>query len=405
MDPERFRSLWRSVEAIGRDPATGGYLRYAWSEAELACREWFAEEATDRDLMVETDGNGNCWAWWGDPAQGGAVVTGSHFDSVPHGGGYDGPLGIVSGFLALDLLREQAAQPVRPVGIVAFAEEEGSRFGVACLGSRLLTGALDPDRARSLVDRDGLRLEQVLATAGVDPAAVGADGVRVGALAAFVELHIEQGRWLARQDQPVGVATAIWPHGRWRLEFTGEANHAGTTAMDDRRDPMLTFADAVLAADEQARLAGGRATVGRIAVEPNATNAIAATVTAWLDARGPDEETLNQIVDALTARMTARSGQDGTTLAVTSESRTPVTEFDRGLRDRVCAVLPDAPLLPTGAGHDAGVLANAGVPTAMIFVRNPTGVSHAPAERATDVDCAAGVVALAGVLAELACRR
>src|SRR6266545_2874760 len=110
----------------------------------------FAEEAADRGLTVETDGNGNLWGWLGDPAAGDAVVTGSHFDSVPGGGGYDGPLGIVSAFLALDVLAERGVRLRRPIGVVAFTEEEGSRFGVACLGSRLLTGALDPERAAAL---------------------------------------------------------------------------------------------------------------------------------------------------------------------------------------------------------------------------------------------------------------
>lgn len=398
MSPDRFAALWRSIAPIGRG-AGDGYHRYSWTCPDLACREWFSEEAADRGMSVETDRNGNLWAWLGDPAAGDAVVTGSHFDSVPGGGGYDGALGIVSAFLALDLLIEQGARPRRPIGVVAFNEEEGARFGVACLGSRLLTGALDPARAAALTDREGVSLAEAMKSGGVDPALLGADPVRLGRIGAFVELHVEQGRALS---VPVGVASAIWPHGRWRLRFSGAGNHAGTTRMADRQDPMLTFAYAVLAANKAARLHDGVATVGRVAVEPNATNAIPSSVSAWLDARAADQSTLDGLVAAITMKVTDRADRDGTKVCVTAESVSPVTELDTGLRDRIVALLGGVPVLPTGAGHDAGVLA-AHVPTAMLFVRNPSGVSHAPEELATDADCASGVEALATVLEALAC--
>jgi beta-ureidopropionase / N-carbamoyl-L-amino-acid hydrolase len=395
--PERFKALWDTLAPIGRDPQTGGYLRYAWSEPELACREWFRAQASGRDLSVEEDGNGNLFAWWSAPGGDRVVLTGSHLDSVPQGGAYDGPLGIVSAFLAVDELRARGAAPVRPLGVAAFAEEEGGRFGIACLGSRLLTGALDPARAAALTDRDGV----TLAAAAGQPAGERPDLLaRIGC---FVELHVEQGRALADLDAAVGVASAIWPHGRWRLDFTGEANHAGTTRMADRRDPMLTYADTVLAANELARLSGAHATVGRVAVEPNATNAVASRVHAWLDARAADQRTLDALVAAIGARAAERAARDRTEFTMTAESVTPVVEFDGALAARLAKLLGGAPVLPTGAGHDAGVLA-AHVPTAMLFVRNPTGVSHAPAEEASDADCAAGVDALAAVLEELACR-
>jgi beta-ureidopropionase / N-carbamoyl-L-amino-acid hydrolase len=401
MTVQRFASLWGSLTSIGRDATTGGYLRYAWSDADHACREWFVEEALDRELTVETDRNGNLWAWWGDPAAGDAVVTGSHFDSVPHGGAFDGPLGIVSALLAVDLLRGRGVRPSRPIGIVAFAEEEGSRFGIACLGSRLLTGSVSAERARSLVDSDGVSLAHAL---GEDAPGIGAEPERLARLGAFIELHIEQGRALVDLERPVGVATAIWPHGRWRLDFTGEANHAGTTRMSDRHDPMLTFAYTVLAANKEARLASAHATVGRVNVEPNATNAVPARVTAWLDARAPEQSTLDALVNAVGRRAEERAQRDGTTVTMTPESVSPVTVFHKELADRIAETLGGAPTLPTAAGHDAGVLAAWGVPTAMLFVRNPTGVSHSPAEHATDVDCAAGVEHLATVLQALACR-
>ena len=390
-----FTRLWAEIAPIGRDAGSGGYLRYAWTPPEIALRDWFRAQADHRGMPVDADGNGNLIAWWGDPEAGDAVLTGSHLDSVPHGGGYDGPLGVVGALLAVDALRSRGIAPRRPVGVAVFAEEEGARFGLPCLGSRLLTGAVDPQRAAGLTDRDGVTLAEAM---GARPA--GARPDLLGRVGAYVELHVEQGRALAGLAAPVGIASAIWPHGRWRLDVTGEANHAGTTAMTDRRDPMLTFAYTVLAANKEARLRGAHATIGRIAVEPNATNAIPSLVRGWLDARAAEASTLDTVVAAVVREAQERAGRDGTRVAVTAESVTPEVAFDTALAGRLAAVLGGAPVLPTGAGHDAGVL-SVHVPTAMLFVRNPTGVSHSPAEHATDADCEAGVEALATVLREL----
>lgn len=380
-----FTELWAELAPIGRADS-GGYLRFALTEPELTLRDWFRGQASIRDMTVTEDGNGNLFAWRGEPWAPGTVLTGSHFDSVPHGGGYDGPLGIVSAFLAIDAVPHD-----RKIGIAAFVEEEGGRFGVPCLGSRLLTGAIDPVTAAALKDRDGITFGEAL---GAPPAGRLA---QIADIRAVVELHIEQGIALTT---PVGVASAIWPHGRWRMDFTGVGDHAGTTRMADRHDPMLTFAFAVLAAGKEARLAGGHATVGRVQVEPNATNAIPSLVRGWLDARAADTATLDRMVGEVVRKATERAGRDGTSLTVTPESVTPEVEFDVPLAGRLSKVLGDAPILPTGAGHDAGVL-SAHVPTAMLFVRNPTGVSHSPAEHASDADCEAGVQALATVLTDL----
>jgi beta-ureidopropionase / N-carbamoyl-L-amino-acid hydrolase len=401
-----FQRMWRDLAPIGRHQASGGYRRFAWTAADSDCRAWFRAEARARGLSVELDRNGNQWAWLGDPAAGDAVVTGSHLDSVPDGGAFDGPLGVVSAFAALDELRARGARPNRPLGVVSFGDEEGARFGLACVGSRLTAGALGPEQARELRDAEGVSLPQAMAAAGVDPDTIGPDPERLARIGAFVELHVEQGRALDLLDRPVGVASAIWPHGRWRFDFSGEANHAGTTRLQDRRDPMLTYATTVLAAREKAGQAGAVATFGKVAVEPNGVNAIACLVRGWLDCRAADAATLKDVVTAIEEAARARALRDGVGVGVTRESFTPVVEFAGPLRDKLAALAggPDTPLpvLPTGAGHDAGIL-SAALPTAMLFVRNPTGVSHSPAEHAGEDDCAAGVGALADVLEGLAC--
>jgi beta-ureidopropionase / N-carbamoyl-L-amino-acid hydrolase len=414
-----FAGLWESLLPVGRDGASGGYRRFSWTPEDAACRAWFTQAAAERELRVLTDRNGNLWAWWdppgaggvpggsGPPAGGEAVVTGSHLDSVPDGGAFDGPLGVVSAFAAVDTLRRQGRVPVRPLGIAAFTEEEGGRFGVACLGSRLLTGAIDPARARALADAAGVTLAEAMASAGHDPGLIGPDDDLLAAIGAYVELHVEQGRALADTDAAVAIGEQIWPHGRWRLDFTGRPDHAGTAALADRRDPMLPFAAAVLAARQAAAAHGARATVGKVIAEPGAVNAVSARVSGWLDARGPDEQVLQAVVDEVLAAAREAADGSGVGLAVETESATPAVRFDPTLRATLASSLTArgirAPVLPTGAGHDAGILA-ARVPTAMLFVRNPTGVSHSPAEHADPADCVAGVQALTAVLEDLAFR-
>jgi N-carbamoyl-L-amino-acid hydrolase len=391
-----FEGMWRDLAPVGRSASSGGYFRQPWTSAESELRAWFAEACADRGLTVETDGIGNQVAWWGGSDEPG-VLTGSHLDSVLDGGAYDGPLGVVSALAAVDVLRDRGFTPYRPLGIGVFVEEEGSRFGRACLGSRLLTGATTWEQARELTDRDGTFLGDAVAAAGLDPSAGLLSLDRVGT---FVELHVEQGRDLVDRGVAVGLASEIWPHGRWRFDFAGEANHAGTTRMEDRRDPMLTYAMTALAANKQARLAAQRATFGRVAVEPNGTNAVPSLVTAWLDARASSDVALAELVDAIERQAADRAGRDGTSLTVTAESVSGSVAFDPDLAARL-AGLGDWPIIPTQAGHDAGILSDAGVPTAMVFVRNPTGVSHSPDEYAETADCLAGVAALADVLAEL----
>ncbi len=218
-----FDSLWPTILDVGRNAGTGGYRRFAWSDADLTLREWFTGCAESRGMDTEVDRNGNMWAWWmppgwtGEPR--GAFVTGSHLDSVPDGGAFDGPLGVVSAFSAIDIVRERGVVPTIPVAVVAFSDEEGARFGVACVGSQLSTGALSADRARGLRDIDGITLAEALERVGRDPGHLGEDPHLVDRVGVFVELHVEQGRALDLVDAPLAVASAIWPHGRWEFTF------------------------------------------------------------------------------------------------------------------------------------------------------------------------------------------
>ncbi|WP_433502638.1 allantoate amidohydrolase [Pseudonocardia halophobica] len=403
-----FETLWSEIAGIGRAGRPGGYRRFAWTDPDLALRQWFVDCAGRRGMSTEQDRNGNLWAWWFPPGWAGdpraAFVTGSHLDSVPDGGAFDGPLGVVSAFAAVAQLQEAGVEPRTPIGVVAFSDEEGARFGVACVGSQLSTGALAPERALGLRDADGRTLAEVLTAAGRDPGSVGRDRRLRDRVGVFVELHVEQGRALDLLDRPLAVASSIWPHGRWRLSFTGQANHAGATRMVDRRDPMLAYAASVASARSRAVQHGCVATFGKLSVLPNGANAIASSVESWLDARAGSPNELDLLTREIFTDAAEHAEAEGVRLQVSAESESPIVEFPHAVRDRIVRALTafgDVPVLATAAGHDAGVLSTV-VPSAMVFVRNPTGVSHAPDEHAEPSDCHLGVAALAALMKEWA---
>ncbi len=382
----RLQALFAEIEDIGRTPA-GGYRRFVATAEDVALRSWFQTQAARLKLRYEVDPAGNQWAWWGE-REPGYVVVGSHLDSVPDGGAFDGPLGVLSALVAVEMMQEQKWQPAVPLAIVNFTEEEGGRFPLACRGSRILTGAADPATVADLRDSDGIRLGDVCTELAADPQ-------RIAEIGRYVELHIEQGRNLAPMGERLAVANAIWPHGRWLIDLPGVADHAGTTRMEDRTDALVKAARIILAVQEAAIDAGAVATVGKISNEPGAINAISSRATLSLDARAATEGTLAAVLAPITAAVQAEGGE------ISQVSHTPETAFDPGL----CAQLSEylqAPLLATGAGHDAGILADAGVPATMLFVRNPTGTSHSPAESASWDDCGYGAYALMHTLMLLA---
>lgn len=395
-----------AISDIGRDPVRGGYSRGVFTAAELSLREWFSAEAEDRGLSVETDRNGILWAWWdATSSRDGALVTGSHLDSMPGGGAYDGPLGVASALVAVDLLRERGITPQRSLAVAVFPEEEGSRFGVSCLGSRLLTGAIEPDAVRSLTDDDGATFAEAALRAGIEPAHLGRDEEAIRRIGDFVELHVEQGRGLIELDSVVAIGSTMLGHGRWRLSITGQGNHAGTTLMADRADPMIAAAQVILAVRKvAAEEDGARATVGRLQPVPGGTNVIASRVDLWLDVRHEDDAVKAAVLEKIHGQAQKVCAFEGCRATLTEESRSGTVHFDGALQHTLRTSLgrsfAGTPTLPTGAGHDAGILGSV-APTAMLFVRNPTGISHSPEEFVEREDADAGAVALADVLEDL----
>lgn len=401
---DKITRCFAEIDDIGHDPSDpdSGYNRFAWTDEDAALRSWFRVRCEALGLVMEQDSAGNLWGWWlpkdvASPSRippRSAVTSGSHLDSVPHGGAYDGPLGVISALLAIAELRRRDFRPTRSIGVVCFSDEEGARFGKACLGSRTLTAAHSADQVLGLRDSAGVTVAEALGAQGVVPEGYGPDRELLDRLAAHVELHVEQGYALAPAQAPLGVATGIWPHGRWHVTFAGEANHAGTTPLAMRRDASIGLAHFVLDARRAAEEHRAVATVGRILLTPNGVNVIPSHADAWLDVRAAHDDG----VDAVLTQLGSYEPQP--------ESRTPATVFDSGTADRLvaaCRKVGVAPVrLPTAAGHDAGILENAGVPTGMLFVRSVNGASHTPHEQVEIGDCILGVLALSGYLEDCA---
>lgn len=393
-------TLLNAISDQGRDRKTGGYSRPVFSVAELNLRSWFIAEAESRGLDVEQDRNGALWAWWGVPHDN-ALVTGSHLDSVPGGGAFDGPLGVAAALAAVDRLIERGVTPTRSLAVVVFPEEEGSRFGVACLGSRLMTGLIDPDTARALTDRDGITFAEAAASAGLDPRHLGPDPDATRRIGQFIELHVEQGRGLVDLDQAVAVGSSILGHGRWKIVVTGQGNHAGTTLMRDRADPVVAAARIVGdIAELTARIDGARATVGRFEPVPGGTNVIASRVNMWVDVRHANDTTTRTLITRIAEAAAESAARHGCAATVSEESWSPTVGFDAALSHRVHELVPEAPILATGAGHDAGILGSV-APSTMLFIRNPSGISHSPEEHIDDSDADYSADVLADVLAGL----
>jgi beta-ureidopropionase / N-carbamoyl-L-amino-acid hydrolase len=392
-----------ALEDIGVRPE--GVYRLAWTDEDAATRAWFQRQAGEAGLRFERDPAGNLWAcpgaeppWWG---------IGSHLDSVRGGGRFDGPLGVACAF-------EIAAQAERPVAVLSFADEEGARFNTPTFGSKALAGRLDLPAVLERADDDGVSLRDAMRTAGVDPGAIGDAPPWLNRLAGFVEIHIDQTTELARAGAPVGVVSALAARMRLEVRLTGRADHAGTTPRSERRDALSAAARLIVGAEDlgvsSSSLDGGGGpitiTTSRIITKPNAPTTIASEVRLWIDARAPGFAAIGDWrarVEELAAKLQERSGVE---IELAVASRTDARAFDPALRGGLTGAGQDVvghapPDLVCFAGHDAGVLAER-VPAAMLFVRNPTGVSHSPEEAIDLEDAAVAARVVARLLEDVA---
>jgi allantoate deiminase len=346
-------------------------------------------------MTVQVDAAGNLRGLWqSQSARGERLLLGSHIDTVPDAGAFDGVLGVTLALECVDFVREMRL-PLA-IEVIAFSEEEGVRFGTPFLGSRAVAGRSDP-ALLALKDAGGVTLEGVLRAYGLDPDQIPAAAIESEALG-FVEIHIEQGPVLEAEDLSVAAVTGIAGQTRLALEFAGQANHAGTTPMNLRRDAVAGAAEWIGAVEKLANHASGLvATVGKIEATPNVANVIAATVLMTLDVRHPHDAARVGAVTELLEIANRIAERRGLAMQCTRTMDQPAVSMD----ERLTAYFVDAieaagfprKQMHSGAGHDAMVMAGR-VPTAMLFLRSPGGISHSPAEsvRTEDVEAALQVM-------------
>jgi hydantoinase/carbamoylase family amidase len=401
---ERLAAWVDELGAIGGRPS-GGVTRVAWSPELAAANDWLVQRARDLGLDAEVDPAFNVVCRWaGSEPDAPAVVVGSHLDTVPDGGRYDGAFGVLAGLEVLTRLRERGFAPRRPVWLVAFNDEEGTRYDASMFGSHSFCGD-DVAQFLDRTDADGVVLRDAMQAAGSDPAALPGAAV-VDRVGSYLELHIEQGPRMERDEQRVAVVSAIVGMRGYVVTLTGTTNHAGTTPMDTRHDALAGAARAVLSLRDAVRAEEGMTVnVGRIEVEPGGSNVIPGVARFTVDVRGPSAAAMD-LADALVRRHVDRAAEEeGLDADVVPTFLHPATQLDTALRAVLSRHVENAGEevveLVSGAGHDAMVLA-AHVPAAMLFVPSRAGVSHAPDEFTAPELYEPAVTVLTETVAELA---
>lgn len=380
----------------------GGVTRVAWSPELFAACTWVGDRLRELGLEVEVDAAGNLLASW-SAGSGSPVLVGSHLDTVPSGGRFDGVLGVVSALHAVRMLKAEGFEPARPLWVVAFMDEEGTRFDAALFGSRAFTGE-DVTGLGDRVDANGVTLREAMAAAGYDVARAG-DADRVDEVGAYLELHIEQGPVLEAAGIEIGVVTSIVGLRGYRVRLTGQANHAGTTPMALRRDALAGAARIALELREAARSREAvTANVGKLTVAPGGANVVPGLADFTLDVRattGAGLAELEQLVEETVARIAAEEGLE---VDLQQTFALEPLELDPRLVDvvaRAAATEGASSLrMPSGAGHDA-MLIGRRAPAAMIFVPSRGGISHCPDEYSSPAHIDLGVRVLASALREL----
>jgi allantoate deiminase len=385
---------------IGGD-LDGGITRVAWSPELFDAYAWAGERMSALGLDVEIDPAGNLIGrWQSGGGDRGAILVGSHLDTVPSGGRFDGALGVVAAIHAVALLQAEDFEPARPLWIAAFMDEEGTRFNSALFGSSAFVGE-GVDGLGERVDAGGTTLREAMAATGLDLDRIG-DAHRIGDVDAYLELHIEQGPVLEAAGIEIGVVTSIVGVHGYRVRLAGEANHAGTTPMRLRRDALAGAARIALELRDVARARENvTANVGKIAVEPGGANVVPGLADFTIDVRAPTAVGMTELVHIVEATVARVAEEEGLFAELEQTFALEPLELDPGLLDIVeraaLAEGASAMRMPSGAGHDA-MLVGGHAPAAMIFVPSRAGVSHSPEEYSSPAHVEQGMRVLAGAL-------
>ena len=399
---ERLLERIAELAQIGEIEGTKGCSRLAFTDGDRDGRDLVVTWMRDLGLTVTVDAVGNVVASTNSDGASGAVMAGSHIDTVGTGGRYDGNLGVLAGLEVIEATLAAGIELARPLAVAFFSNEEGSRY--------------PPDMMGSLAYVGGMSVEAVLEVEGSDGTVVGEELDRIGYRGsapcpgvtphAFVELHIEQGPVLDKEDIQIGVVEGVQGISWTELTLVGQSNHAGTTPMSLRRDPMRVAAEVVVAARSIASEIGGSqvATVGSLHLHPNLVNVVPASATMTVDLRNTDEDLLQLAEEQLRIRVAAIAEDEDVTVESRSLARFEPVEFDERVVEQIELLAEKTGLstkrMPSGAGHDAQMMARI-CPTGMIFVPSLDGISHNPAEHTDEKDLIAGAQLLSDTMLAL----
>ena len=397
IDPATLRARLEALSVYGRPDGAGfegGVSRVAYSDADVAGRAYVMGLMREAGLAPRIDPAGNIFARRDGREPGAApILFGSHIDSVPQGGNFDGDLGVLASIGVIEALRARGRVTRHPLETVVWAHEESATFGRGLAGSRIVAGDLAPgDLAHTW---NGMTREQAIAKIGGAPGRIREAARARGSLHAYLELHIEQGGTLERQSIPIGVVQGIVAIDGFDAVIRGFANHAGTTPMADRQDALVAASHLTLAVRDIVTSRPGRqvGTVGHVEVSPNSPNVIPGEVRLSIELRDLEPATLKTLGAAIAARAEQIARDTGTRIELVPNRHNPPAEADAAIQDAIARAADRRGLgavrMPSGAGHDAQMMARL-CPMGMIFVPSIGGISHSPRERTTWEDCARG---------------
>ncbi|WP_223479105.1 Zn-dependent hydrolase [Oricola indica] len=404
IDIDRLRRLLDGVNVFGFNAVTGGYNRVGYSGEDMAVRDWFAREMGSDGLQVSRDAVNNLFGRFG-PETGPCIMAGSHLDTVPEGGAFDGSLGACVALECVRALRAAGHVPKTAIVVAATAEEEG-RFG-GMLGSQTIAGRVTRDWIEQASDADGVRLVDAMRDQGLDAFGALDAGWAPGSISAFLELHIEQGPVLEHAEIPLGIANAVSGVCFLQVRFDGVANHSGTTPMEMRADAFAGLADFAGTITDTIAIHGteqSRITIGKVEVHPNHAHTIPGAAEFSIILRDTSEEVMLGLRDAVRTKLETAAARHGLALSIEEKSWLSPVALDAELHAMLmeeAGTLGHAALdMPSGAGHDAQTMQSV-CPSGLVFIPSRNGISHAPEEWSDWADIEKGAQLMLNALVRL----
>ncbi|ADC50007.1 allantoate amidohydrolase [Alkalihalophilus pseudofirmus OF4] len=407
IDPATLANRILELAAFGKT-ADGGVTRFVYTEEERQAKELFISWIKEAGLEVREDGFGNLFAkYTGEDPDLPAVMTGSHLDSVPNGGYFDGPLGCISSFMAIEALMKEGKRPKRSIEFVIFVNEEGSRFNNGIFGSQALMGEITKEELNTYRDKEGVSIAEAMKEQGYDPETALSGKCEKSDIHAFLELHIEQGKQLELNNEKIGIVSGIAGPTWQSFTFLGETDHAGNTPMHLRKDTLCAAAEFMLEVEKLPRQINETAvaTVGKIDVSPNGANVISGKTNVIVDVRDIDKGSLAELNKRIVSSATEIAERRGIQAEHEELTKIDPVVVPDSIQESIKASCERHQLpyrsLVSGAGHDAMIMGKY-VPSAMVFVPSVNGKSHSPEEFTHLADCVDGVAVMKDVLWDLA---